>query len=73
MVKDLTNTDNLTNYHIILSICHPENQQQSIDDAGKIGKMYIKWCNVEDKKKKELRMGPTLKKKKKKYTYTYTS
>ena len=46
----------------------PKNQQRSIDDARKIGKMFI-CCNVEDNKKKELRSGPTFKKKNKKKVF----
>ena len=38
---------------------HPENQQRSIDDAGKNWKMYINDVMLKDNKKKELRMGPT--------------
>ena len=45
---------------------HPENQQRSIDDAGKIGKMYINDVMLKIIRKKSSEWGQHLKKKKKK-------
>ena len=36
---------------------HPENQQQSIDDAGKIGKMYINDVTLKIIRKKSSEWG----------------
>ena len=43
---------------------HPENQQRSIDDAGKIGKMYINDVMLKIIRKKSSEWGQHLKKKK---------